>query len=103
MIFRCLRSYYDPASLYNADCKVMILYHFPKRYIMFMSFVCSRSNLFVLKVIDRFIAFASSLGIDLGFGTYDVFYRYKALRGLVRERRYESALQSVGYTLGRYF
>ena len=55
------------------------------------------------KVIDRFIAFASSLGIDLGFGTYDVFYRYKALRGLVRERRYESALQSVGYTLGRYF
>jgi len=50
-------------------------------------------------VVDRLISFFASLGVDLGFGTYDVFYRFKALRTIIRENRYESALQSVGYTI----
>ena len=50
-------------------------------------------------MVDRLFSFFASLGVDLGFGTYDVFYRFKALRTIIREKRYESALQSVGYTI----
>jgi len=50
-------------------------------------------------VVDRLVSFLTSLGVDLEFGTYNVFYRFGALRTLVREQRKESVGQSLGYTL----
>ena len=53
-------------------------------------------------VVDRLVSFLTSLGVDLEFGTYNVFYRFGALRTLVREQRKESIGQSIGFTLGKY-
>jgi len=50
-------------------------------------------------VVDQLVSFLTSLGIDLEFGTYNVYYRFNALRNRVRESRKETAGQSIGYTL----
>ena len=52
-------------------------------------------------VVDRLVSFLTSLGVDAGLGTYNVYYRLNALRNCVRESRKESIGQSIGYTLGK--
>lgn len=54
-------------------------------------------------VTDQMLSFLTSLGLDFGVGTYNVYYRFNALRIRVRESRRESFGQSVGYTLGKFF